>query len=123
MENAITSHFSFSILPLQTLPYSVTQALSDSYFTTFMPQQKQYSIIFSSFYLTITVVTHHGSYLWCNIHISKYTNVQILNKTGKSLQACDLKSTYMRSYRLTTAHIFRNPTTTPQLLMCSIKKN
>ena len=83
MENAITSHFSFSILPLQTLPYSVTQALSDSYFTTFMPQQKQYSIIFSSFYLTITVVTHHGSYLWCNIHISKYTNVQILNKTGK----------------------------------------
>ena len=41
MKNAITSYFSLSILQLQTLPYSVTQALSDSYFTTFMPQQKQ----------------------------------------------------------------------------------
>ena len=38
MENAIAIHFSFSVLPSQTLPYSVTQALLDSYFTTFMPQ-------------------------------------------------------------------------------------
>ena len=66
MENAITSPFSFSILPLQILPYSVTQALLDSYFTTLMPQQNllQNSIIFSLFYLTITIVTHHGSYPW-----------------------------------------------------------
>ena len=81
MENAITSHLSFFILPLQTLPYNVTQTLSNSYFTTFMPWQKQKSIIFSSFYLTITIVTHQGSYPWCNIHISKYPNVQIVKKT------------------------------------------
>ena len=48
MENVITSHFSFSILPLQTFPYSVTQALSYSYFTTFMPTTKtiEYHIFF-----------------------------------------------------------------------------
>ena len=82
--NGKCHYFPFLILysTFTSITLFVTQALSDSYFTTFMPQQKQKGIIFSSFYLTITIVTHHGSSPWCNIHISKYTNVQILKKTG-----------------------------------------
>ena len=80
---------------------------------------KEYHIFFI---LIITIVTHHGSYLWCNIHISKYTNVQILNKTGIEPASMRSEIHLSWSYRLTTAHIFRSPTTTPQSLMCSIKK-
>ena len=61
-------------------------------------------------------VTFGARFSFPNTPLSKYSTRQ-----GSSLQACSPKSTCAWSYHLTTAHIFRSPTTTPQSLMCSIK--
>ena len=61
-------------------------------------------------------VTCGATFTFPNTPMSKYSTRQ-----GSSLQTCGPKSTCAWSYRLTTAHIFRSPITTPQSLMCSIK--